>query len=106
MSDVNFFSNSLIVLSGKECQTTSSLSGERSTVETKFDVPTHTVRSKNLLIFLDGRLQVIDRDYEDINSFEVRFTKDIPTTVDFQSILIATGGMDSDCEIRLLESEF
>ena len=108
MSKVNFFSNSLIVLAGKECETTSSLSNTRVKKEKRFKVPLHTIDTNNLMIFLDGKLQVKDRDYTDATSTEIEFTNEINVAVDFQSILIATHEDNStkDCKIRLDENEF
>ena len=91
MSRVKFFSNSLIVLGGKESEMVSSLSGDRSTTRQKFRVPKHTQSTKNLLIFLDGKIQIPNRDYNDVSSEEVEFTFPVTTDRDFHALLINTG---------------
>lgn len=109
MSKVNFFSNSLIVLSGKECQTTSSLRNTRDAPIDIFSVPEHSIGTNNLLVFVDGILKEPIRDYIDVSSYEVQFNEDIPIGSDFKSILISTEGEDGlgkDCEIHLKQNEF
>lgn len=91
MSKVNFFSNNLIVLGGKESEIVSSLEGERVTLQQIFLVPEHEVGTNNLLIFVDGRIMIPRRDYKDINSYEIELTQAIDPSIDFHAVLIKTG---------------
>ncbi|MCG8540829.1 MAG: hypothetical protein MJA82_12955 [Clostridia bacterium] len=91
MSKVKFFSNNLVILGGKESEIVSSLRGSRVVWQQIFTVPKHTVGTKNLLIFLDGKIMIQGRDYEDINSYEVQLTYPIDPGKDFHAILVKTG---------------
>lgn len=91
MSKVNFFSNNLIVLGGKESEIVSSLEGERVITQQTFLVPKHQVGTKNLIIFVNGKIMIPNRDYKDINSNEIDLTYAIDPNIDFYAILIKTG---------------
>lgn len=91
MSKVKFFSNNLIVVGGKESEIVSSLKGERTDWQQIFRVPEHTVGTKNLLIFVEGKILIPDRDYKDINSYEIELTYALEPNKDFHAILIKTG---------------
>ena len=91
MSKVKFFSNSLIVIGGKECEITTSLAGTRLQPQSIFEVPEHTIGTKNLLIYVDGKLLMPYRDYTDVNSHQVELTTSIDIDSDFYAILIITG---------------
>lgn len=91
MSRVQFFSNTLINLDHTECAIEYSLANTRTSPQRIFTVPEHSVNTSNLLIFIDGKMAIKGRDYEDINSYQVELTSDLPINVDFYSILIFTG---------------
>ena len=84
----NFFSNNLVYVDGEQLELARSLSGERLNPQNIFNVPKHTVNTNNLLIFLNGNLQIKDKDYEDYNSSQVKFKYKIATSSDFLAILV------------------
>lgn len=84
----NFFSNNLVYVDTEQIEITKSLSGERNSNQKIFQVPSHTVGTNNLLIFLNGILQIKDLHYEDYNSNEVNFKNYISNDIDFIAILI------------------
>ena len=90
MSKAKFFSNSVIMLDHKDSETILSLKDTRLEQQDIFKVPEHNVGTTNLMIFLDGRLCVPSRDYVDINSSQVKFTRQINIGEDFHSVLIKT----------------
>lgn len=91
----NFFSNNLVYVDTEQIEITKSLSGERNSSQKIFQVPAHTVDTNNLLIFLNGILQIKDFHYEDYNSNEVNFKNYISDDVDFVAILIKGDGNGS-----------
>lgn len=84
----NFFSNNLIYVDSEQLEITKSLSNERANLQKTFSVPNHTVGTSNLLIFLNGKLQIRDEDYEDYNSYSIQFKNYIDTKSNFVAILI------------------
>ena len=100
-----FFSNSLIVIGGRECEIITSPSGSRLDDEDIFTVPIHTVGTNNLLIFVDGKVLIPNIHYKDINSYQIQLTKPIGTNVDFHSILINLD-QDSDSKDDLVWQDF
>lgn len=78
MSAYNFFSNNVVFVDGEQCEITKSLANTRYDVQRVFETPSHTVDTPNLFVFLDGNLQTKDIDYNDSNSTQITFTKDIP----------------------------
>lgn len=84
----NFFSNNLIYVDSEQLEITKSLSNERPNLQKIFTVPNHTVGTANLLIFLNGELQIKDKDYEDYNSHSIQFKNNVGTKSDFIAILI------------------
>lgn len=90
MAKARFFSNSIIKLDHTENEIMSSLRGTRTSPQATFTVPEHTVGTNNLMIFIDGRIIIRDRDYTDINSNNIQLTNPIDTNVDFHAILVKT----------------
>ena len=90
MSKAKFFSNSVIMLDHKDSEYSLSLKNTRTNAQKNFSVPMHSVGTPNLMIFLDGKLCVPNRDYTDINSTTVRFSRDIQIREDFHAVLIRT----------------
>ena len=95
MSQARFFSNTLIYVDLTENEVMSSLANTRLNVQDVFQVPEHTVDTNNLMIFVDGHIKIRDVDYEDINSFEVRFFSPLAITQEFHSILTKNRTGDS-----------
>lgn len=84
----NFFSNNVIYVDGEEVEILKSLAGERKNeFQQIFDVPSHTVGTNNLSIFLNGVLQIKDKHYEDYNSNQIKFKNKIGNGYDFVAIL-------------------
>lgn len=100
MSKVNFFSNSLIFSDPRESEKTVSLGVDRTVPQQVFNVPEHSVGTVNLLVFLDKQLQIPDVDYEDINSYEIRFFQPIDTGLDVYCVLMATQDEKEEEEIK------
>lgn len=105
MSKATFFSNTLIYLDNAENEIKYSLAYTRIYDQRIFAVPEHNVNSNNLLIFLDGRIQIRGVHYEDINSFNVRFINNISPNREFYSILTkngveGTGGTTIELELK------
>lgn len=100
MSKATFFSNTLNYFDLTENEIMSSLANTRPIPQRIFTVPQHNVDTNNLIIMIDGKVQIRGVDYEDINSSEIRFFNDIGTDKDFHSILIKNkageGGTDID----------
>lgn len=84
----NFFSNNLIYVDSEQLEITKSLSNERPSLQKTFSVPNHTVGTNNLLIFLNGELQIRDKHYGDYNSHSIQFKNNVDTKSDFVAILI------------------
>ena len=90
MSQAKFFSNTVMMLDHKDNETTLSLKNTRLAQQRIFSVPEHSVGTSNLMIFLDGKLCVPIRDYIDMNSYQVQFTRQINIGEDFHSVLVKT----------------
>lgn len=88
MSAYSFYSNNLIYVDGENCEIIKSLKNTRPKNETIFTAPNHTVGTPNLLVFLDGKLQIADVDYHDCNSYEIEFTNPVGITHDVVMVLI------------------
>ena len=109
MSKATFFSNTLIYLDNAENEVMSSLANTRPNNTRVFNVPEHNVNTNNLFIFLDGRIKIRGEDYEDINSFQIRFLYDVSTSQVFHSVL-TKNGIDGDgntvVDLELKSNEF
>lgn len=107
MSAYSFFSNNLIYVDGENCEIAKSLKNTRPDVTQTFTAPSHTVGTPNLLVFLDGRLQIKDVDYNDSNSTEIEFTNNVAVNQDVVIILVRAGqgggggGTTTDCKFGL-----
>ena len=84
----NFFSNNVVYVDGENVEKSTSLAGTRSGLQKIFEVPAHNIDTENLLIFCNGKLQIKDKHYIDINSNQIEFVKAIKNDIDFVSILI------------------
>lgn len=86
----NFFSNNVIYVDGENTEVVRY--PKDTSVEQKprtiFYVPNHNRGTDNLLIFVDGNLEIIDRDYEDLNSSQIQFKRNIYPRQDVVAILI------------------
>lgn len=91
--NAHFFSNDNIVLGKESLERTISPANVRPDPTREFETPTHTIGSKSLLIFLDGKLQAFGIDYIDKDSNHVEFKNRIETGVHYEAILIAKTGM-------------
>lgn len=87
----NFFSNNVIYVDGENTEKVvypKAKDEEERPPKQFFYVPSHTIDTQNLLIFLDGNIQIKDRDYEDANSDYIKFKKNIYFNQDVVAILI------------------
>lgn len=91
-----FFSNDYIVLGKESVDRIISLSDTRPNPLREFKAPRHTIGTKSLLIFLNGKLQALGVDYIDKTSDSIEFLRAIDTTAHYESILIADTGIAGD----------
>lgn len=88
MSAYSFFSNNLIYVDGENCEIVKSLKNTRPSDTRFFTAPSHTVGTSNLLVFVDGILQIMGVDYHDCNSDEVEFYNPVRVAHDVVIVLI------------------
>ena len=103
MSKATFFSNTLIYVDIIEDELIESLANTRLSPTRVFSVPEHNVGTNNLWIFVDGEKKILDKHYEDINSFQIRFFNDISINQDFQALLRKNSGDGTGSTIIDLE---
>lgn len=86
----NFFSNNVIYVDGEQLEYVRHPPNEREEEKPVyiFNVPSHTVGTHNLIIFLDGRLAILDKDYEDYNSYQIKFKRPIYRSQEVVALLI------------------
>lgn len=83
-----FFSNNLVLVDTKINESVKSLAGSRQSAQRVFSVPTHTIGTDNLMVYIDGLLKLRDVHYIDRNSNEIEFLYDIQAEQDFYALLI------------------
>lgn len=87
-----FFTNDKIVIGGQTCERISYPSNIRLESQSKFDTPYHTIGSKSLLVYLDGKLKIPEIDYVDRTSTYIEFKTMINKEQSVDILLIVTGG--------------
>lgn len=86
-----FFSNTNIYIDYGNVDRITYKKNERDEIQNVFITPRHTLNTTSLLVFKDGKLQIKDRDYEDIDSTHIRFIEGVDTNIDVDIILISSG---------------
>lgn len=86
----NFFSNNVIYVDGEQVEYLRHPPNERDEEKPVYilSAPNHTIGTHNLIVFLNGQLQIKDKDYEDYNSSQIKFTKPIYRGHDVVILLI------------------
>ena len=97
----NFFSNNLVYLDGQICEIMKHLKYSHVDKQRIYQAPEHTHLTPNLLVFLNGVLQIEGVDYEDYNSNQINFLRDTYSYQDIVILLIRSGGIsngNNNCE--------
>lgn len=75
-------------MGSETCERISSPANTREKPQQIFKVPLHTIDTKNLFIYVSGKLKIPKTDYEDINSEEVKMFEPVLRGESFDAVLV------------------